>query len=198
MSSDAALSVRELGKSYRIQSAVARPTTMAEAVPRTGEAPTAPRRPRQLLGVERCVIRRRPGRGDRDHRTQRGGQEHAAESPEPHHRADARRGPGPRPRGLSARGRDRLPPRAHRSREHLPQRRDPGNEAERDHPPLRRHRGVLGCGAVPRHTGEAIQQRHVGPARVCRGRAPRARDPARRRGAWQSATPSSSVGASGR
>ena len=50
-------------------------------------------------------------------------------------------------------------------------------------PKLRRHRRVLGGRAVPRHAGEALLERHVRAARVLGRGAPRAGDPARRRGA---------------
>ena len=61
------------------------------------------------------------------------GKIHAAQDPQPHHRAD--RGPHRiyGARRQPARSRHRLSPRAHRPREHLPQRRDPRDEARRDH-----------------------------------------------------------------
>ena len=46
--------------------------------------------------------------------------------------ADRRAARDSRPRGQPARGRHRLPPRAHRPRERLPERRHPGHEAARD------------------------------------------------------------------
>ena len=74
-----------------------------------------------------------PRRGRRHHRPQRRGQEHAAEDPLPDHRADDAAAPIMRGRvGVAARGRHRLPPRADRPREHLPQRRDPRHDAGRD------------------------------------------------------------------
>ena len=103
----------------------------------------------------------------------------------------------PRPRRQPARGRDGLQPGADRPREHLPQRRDPRDEAPGDRAALRRHRRVLRGREVHRHAGEAVLERHVRPARVRGRRALRARDPASwtRCSPW--ATPSSSDAASG-
>ena len=81
------------------------------------------------------------------------------------------------------RGRHRLPPGAHRSREHLPERRHPRHVARRDQSEVRRDRRVQRDRHVPRHAGEALLERHVRPARVRGGRASRTRDPDRRRGA---------------
>ena len=125
----------------------------------------------------------RDGRGARHHRAQRRRQDHAAQDPDAHHGADRGARGDPRPRRQPARGRDRLPPRAHRPREHLPERRDPRDEAARDRAQVRRDRRVRGVETVHRHAGEALLERHVRPARVRGRRAPRARDPARRRGA---------------
>ena len=50
----------------------------------------------------------------------------------------------PRPGGEPARGRHRLPPRADRPREHVPERRDPRDEAARDPGEVRRDRRVRG------------------------------------------------------
>ena len=49
--------------------------------------------------------------------------------------------------------------------------------------PLRRDRRVRRDRALPRHAGQALLERDVGPPRVRRRGAPRAGDPARRRGA---------------
>ena len=114
---------------------------------------------------------------------QRRRQEHAAQGPVADHRAHGGPGDRARPRRLAARGRHRLPSRADRAREHLPERHDPRDAEGRDPAPLRRDRRVRGDGEVPRHAGEALLERDAGPARVRRRRAPRARDPPRRRGA---------------
>ena len=53
--------------------------------------------------------------------------------------------------GQPARGRDGLPPGAHRPRERLSQRRDPRHEAQGDRAALRRHRRVLRRREVHRH-----------------------------------------------
>ena len=108
----------------------------------------------------------RARRGRRHHRPQRRRQVHAAQDPLAHHRADRGRGRDPRPRRQPARGRHRLPPRAHRPRERLPERRDPRHEARGDRAQVRRDRRLRGGRAVPRHAGEALLERHV--------RAPRA------------------------
>ena len=82
-----------------------------------------------------------------------------------------------------ARGRHRLSSRADRARERLPERRDPGHEARRDHAQVRRDRRLRGDRDVPRHAGQALLERHV-RAPGLRGRGPsRAGDPDRRRGA---------------
>ena len=87
------------------------------------------------------------------------------------------------PRRLAARGRDGLPPRADRAREHLPERRDPRHAPRRDHAQVRRDRRVRRGRALHRHAGQALLERDVPAARVRGRRAPRAGDPARRRGA---------------
>ena len=92
-------------------------------------------------------------------------------------------GPAPRPGRLAAGGRHRLPPRADRPREHLPERRDPGDEQGRDRPQVRRDRRLLGDRAVPGHAGEALLLGDVRAAGLRRGGAPGAGDPDRRRGA---------------
>ena len=116
-------------------------------------------------------------------RPQRRRQEHPAEDPLADHRADQRLGRRHRPGRLAARGRHRLPPRADRSREHLPQRLDPGHATRGDPRQVRRDRRLRRDRALPRHPGQALLERDVGPARLCGRGPPRARDPARRRGA---------------
>ena len=103
--------------------------------------------------------------------------------------ADHRRRPtgardDPRASRQPARGRHRLPPRAHRAaRTSTSTAPILGMTRERDHAQVRRDRRVLGRRDVHRHAGEALLERHVRPARLLRRRASRARDPARRRGA---------------
>ena len=94
-------------------------------------------------------------------------------------------GPGDprRTRLQSARGRHGLPLRAHRPREHLPERRDPRHAATRDPGEVRRDRRVLRGREVPRHAGEVLLVRNVRAARVRDRSPPRARHPDRRRGA---------------
>ena len=75
-----------------------------------------------LVAARRQPHHRRRG-GARHHRAQRRRQEHPAEAAHADHHADRGRGPHPRAGGRAAGGRHRLPPRAHRPGEHLPQRR---------------------------------------------------------------------------
>ena len=82
-----------------------------------------------------------------------------------------------------ARGRNRLPSRADRPRERLPERRDPRHEASRDHSQAPRHRRVLGHRPVHGHAREALLERHVRAAGLLGRSAPGAGDHARRRGA---------------
>ena len=83
----------------------------------------------------------------------------------------------PRPRRQPARGRHRLPSRAHRPREHLSQRRHPRHDARRDQAQVRRDRRLRRSRAVPRHAGQALLERHVRAAGLRGGGAPRAGDP---------------------
>ena len=92
-------------------------------------------------------------------------------------------GGDPRSRRQPARGRHRVPSRADRAGERLPERRDPRHEAPRDPGQAARDRRVLRCREVPRHAGQALLERHVRPARLLGRRTPRARDHARGRGA---------------
>ena len=101
------------------------PQRRASARPSAASAATARGRDR-FWALRRRQLRGRAGRGARDHRPQRRRQEHAAEDPLPHHRADDAACARVRGRvGSAARGRHRLPPGADRAREHLPQRRHP-------------------------------------------------------------------------
>ena len=64
-----------------------------------------------------------------------------------------------------------------------PERRDPRHAPRRDHAQVRRDRRVRRGRALPRHARQALLQRDVPAARVLGRGAPRAGDPARRRGA---------------
>ena len=135
------------------------------------------------LGAPGRLVRGARGAGAGRHRTQRRREVDAAEGPHADRGAD--RGPRRDPRAgrQPARGRHGLQPGAHGPREHLPQRRDPRDEAPGDRAALRRHRRVLRGREVHRHAGQALLERHVRPPRL-RGRgAPRAGDPVRGRGA---------------
>jgi hypothetical protein len=68
---------------------------------------------------------------------QRRRQVHAAEGPLPHHRADHRAHHPAGPDREPARGRDRIPPRPQRQRQHLPERRHPRAHPGRDKPQVR-------------------------------------------------------------
>ena len=114
---------------------------------------------------------------------QRRRQEHPAEDPRPHHRADRGRQPDAGPGGVPARGRHRVPPGAHRPGERVPERRHPRHVAEGGRAPLRRDRRVLGRRALPRHPDEALLVGDVPAARLRGGRPPRFGGAARRRGA---------------
>ena len=147
-------------------------------------APPAPGcGPARFLGAQGRRFRDPAGRGGGRHRPQRRRQEHPAENPVAHHRADGRPGPAQRPGRQPARSRHRLPSGADRPREHLPQRRHPRHEAPGDRPPVRRHRRLRRAGKIPRHAGQALFERHVRAAGLQRGRPHRAGDPAGGRGA---------------
>ncbi len=141
-----AISISGLGKRYKIGAVAGRSRDPArrDHERRGGAcAPPAPRRVvdgtrQHALGAPRRQLRRRGGAGHRHHRPQRRRQEHAAQDPLAHHRAHDGRGAHPRPRRQPARGGHRVPPGAHRAREHLPERRDPGHDARRDRPQVRR------------------------------------------------------------
>ena len=183
------IEVRDLAQAYRLGERDVLHGTLREAIAgaaraRRSTARAAARRDRETLwALDDVSLRRRARRGARHHRPERRRQDHAAEDPLPDHRADRGRGAHLGPRRLAARGRHRLPPRADRPREHLPERRDPRHAAARDRAQVRRDRRVRRGRALHRHAGQALLERDVRAARV-RGRgAPRARDPDRRRGA---------------
>ena len=124
------------------------------------------------------------GLDGRHPRAQRLGQVDAAEVRRRHPAADDGRDRHPRPAGRAARARRRLPPGAHRPREHLHERVDPRARRRRDiDEGVRRDRRVRRAREVHRHAGAALLVGHVHAARV-RGRGERrSRHPARRRGA---------------
>ena len=95
--------------------------------PRASLAP-GKRAAARSLGAAGRVVRRRAGRGRRDHRPQRRGQEHAAQVLSRITEPTAGRATIRGRVGSAARGRHRLPSRADRPRERLPQRRDPRHE----------------------------------------------------------------------
>ena len=139
---DTAVRVEGLGKQYRIGA--------RQATGRCGRASSRRRRPRcggcgaraggrgrggEIVntGAPRRVIRGEARRG--------ASASSAATAPanrtllkilSPDHRADDRRSRDARPRRQPAGGRHRLPPRADRPREHLPQRRHPRHDASGD------------------------------------------------------------------
>ena len=107
----------------------------------------------------------------------------AAEDPDANHDTDRGSRDDPRPGRQPARGRDRFPSGADGPRERLPERLAARHEAARDHQQVPGDRRVRRCREVHRHPGQALLERDVRAARVRGRRAPRARDPARRRGA---------------
>ena len=151
------------------------------------------------MGAARRERRDRARRGRRRHRAQRRRQEHAPQDPLPDHRADARAA------SSSAAGSASLlevgtgfhPELTGRENIYLNgailgmRRAEIARQVRRDRR-LRRGR------AVHRHAGEALLERHVRAARVRGRRAPRAGDPARRRGARGRRLPRSSASASAR
>ena len=84
------------------------------------------------LGASRRLVRGPGRRGPRRDRPQRRRQVDAAQDPDPDHDADERSRDDPRPGRQPARGRHRVPPRAHRPRERLPQRLAARDEAAGD------------------------------------------------------------------
>ena len=134
-----AIRVEDLGKRYWL-GATRRPAarccpsswrTRCAALRRAGRGDGATATHGAVLGAARRLARDRAGRGRRPDRAERRRQEHAAQAPGADHAADGGPHRAARPRRDAARGRDRLPPRAHRARERLPQRRDPRAAAAR-------------------------------------------------------------------
>ena len=96
----------------------------------------------------------------------------------------------------AARAGRRLPPRAVRPRERLPQRLDPRPEQASSSTPVRRDRRLRRPRAVHRHAGEELLVGHVRAARVLGRHQRRPRHPPRRRGPRRRRRSSSSASAS--
>ena len=92
-------------------------------------------------------------------------------------------GRGARPRRFPARGRHRVPSRAHGTRERVPERRDPRDVAARRSDASTTRSSTSRDPRVHGHTGEALLERDARPPRVLRRGAPRTGDPVHRRGA---------------
>ena len=170
-----AISVEGIGKRYRLGRPQQQYGRLTESLTSAARSLVRRGQPRDDRGPR--------GRRARHRRPQRRGQVDAPQDPVADHRADDRPRDAPRPRRVAPRGRHRVPPGAERPRERLPVRGDPRHAPQRYRPALRRDRGVRGRDRVPRHAGQALLERHEGPARVRRRRLPRAGDPRRRRGA---------------
>ena len=83
-------------------------------------------------------------------------------------RPDTGDGAHPRPDRRPDRHGSGLPPPAHRSREHLPQRGDPRHDRGRDQPQVRRHHRLRRHRQPPRHPGRALLRRVSSPGSVSR------------------------------
>ena len=148
-----------------------------------GSAAAAPEAVRELWSLRDVSFTVDEGSGARHHRLQRRRQEHAAQGHQQHHDADRGPVPHPRPGRLAARGRHRLPRRADRAREHLPERRDPRHDPARGAARLDEIVDFAGLERVHGHAGQALLVGHVPAARLRHRRPHGGRDPARRRGA---------------
>ena len=157
------------------------------------------RRGRLVLGAARRLVRRRARRGRRRHRPQRRRQEHAAQDPQSRiTEPTAGRVDAARPRRQPARGRHRLPPRADRPREHLPERRDPRDEARGDP-----RASSTRSSTSPRSSASSTRPSSATRAAcTCGWRSPWPRTSSPRSCSstrcWRSATPRSSASASAR
>ncbi len=131
---------------------------------RSSRDPRGPARParRQLRG--------QPGRVLRHRRAQRLRQEHPAEDPRGHLRADGG-GVASRPARAVHRARRRFQPRAHRPRQRLPQRRDAGLLPARGRRHVRRHRRVRRARGLHGPEAQELLLGHAGAHRLLRGHA---------------------------
>ena len=173
------IEIRDLGKRYRLGERTRCTgrcaTRSSRRALRAAPARGVGSRTRGDLGARRRLLRRRARRGPRDHRPQRRRQDHAAEDPLAHHRADRGRGAHLGPRRLPARGRHRLPPRADRPRERLPQRRDPRMRAARS------TRSSTRSSRSPRSSGSSTRRSSATRAAcTCGSRSPSPRTSSRR------------------
>ena len=176
--SDAAIVAEAVGKRYRLgtdlNANLSRAARAAVRGPSECCAANGERRARHRERTTRDFWALRDvsfelaGEARRHHRPQRRRQEHAAEDPLPDHRADRGARPSARPGRQPARGRDRLPPRADRPREHLPQRRDPRHAPPRDRRAASTRSSSSPGRAVPRHAGQALLERDVRAPRLRR------------------------------